>query len=66
MPDREKAKRIIYEIVKQAGRPMTKDEIRAAFYLAHLDYAKEHCEELEELSDWPIIKRECNYCREDK
>lgn len=52
--DREKAKRIIIEIVRQAGGTLvTKTALYKAFYYAHLQYAET---QPGYLSVWPIVR----------
>jgi hypothetical protein len=54
MPDKNRAVRIVAEIIHQAGGVMTGTTgLYAAFYLAHLYYAES---EPGYLSDWPIVK----------
>ncbi|MEX0710935.1 MAG: hypothetical protein WD278_01210 [Pirellulales bacterium] len=53
MPDRERAKQIIAEIVRVCGTCPSKTTLYKAFYFAHLYYAKR---EPGYLSDWPIVK----------
>lgn len=53
VPNRERAKRIIMEIVRQAGDGIGKTKLFKAFWLAHLYYAKEASGYL---SDWPVVR----------
>lgn len=53
-PNKERAKRIIVEIIRQAGGQITrKTALFKAFYFAHLFYAES---EPGYLSDWPIVR----------
>jgi hypothetical protein len=52
-PNRDRAKRIILEIVRQAGDGIGKTKLYKAFWLAHLYYVKG---QKGYLSDWPIIR----------
>lgn len=52
-PDKDRAKRIILEIVRQAGGELGRTKIYKAFWLAHLIYDES---EPGFLSDWPIVK----------
>lgn len=52
--DKERAKAIIVEIVRQAGgRFRNKTNLFKAFWRAHVSYAESH---LTALSDWPIVR----------
>ena len=52
-PNRDLAKRIILEIVSQAGEGIGRTKLFKAFWLAHLYYANK---ENGYLSDWPVIR----------
>ncbi|MBI1903011.1 MAG: hypothetical protein HYS13_18080 [Planctomycetia bacterium] len=52
--DKERAKRIIVEIVRQAGgRFAQKTNLFKAFWKAHVEYARKH---VMPLSNWPIVR----------
>ncbi|MGD9856350.1 MAG: hypothetical protein AB7U20_15500 [Planctomycetaceae bacterium] len=52
--DKERAKAIIVEIIRQAGgRFRNKTNLFKAFWRAHVAYAESH---LTPLSDWPIVR----------
>jgi hypothetical protein len=52
--DKERAKQIIVEIIKQAGGSLqNKTNLFKAFYHAHLEYAKANPDYL---SNWPIVR----------
>ena len=54
MPDRNRAIRIMAEVIRQAGGAITgTTALHDAFYFAHLYYAES---EPGYLSDWPIVK----------
>jgi hypothetical protein len=52
--DKERAKDIIVAIIREAGGTFTnKTNLFKAFWLAHVKYARSHCDSL---SDWPIVR----------
>jgi Protein of unknown function (DUF4065) len=52
-PDREKAKRLILEIIRQSGGGLGKTQLFKAFWLSHLYYAKTA---RGFLTDWRIVR----------
>jgi len=52
-PDRERAKRVILEILRQANEPVGKTRLFKVFWLAHLFYSKKV---RGYLTDWPIVR----------
>jgi hypothetical protein len=52
-PDRERAKRVIFEVVRQNGGAVTRARLPTIFWLAHLFYTRKA---RGFLTDWPIIR----------
>lgn len=52
-PNKDQAKRVILEIIRQAGGEIGKTKLFKAFWLAHLFYSKKAPGYL---SDWPIVR----------
>src|SRR5436309_2913255 len=52
-PNKERAKRVILELLRQAGGEMGKTKLFKAFWLAHLYYSKKAPGYL---TDWPIVR----------
>lgn len=53
VPNAERAKRVIFEIVRQNGGAVARPKLPTLFWLAHLYYSKAA---RGFLSDWPIVK----------
>jgi hypothetical protein len=52
-PNRERAKRVVLELLRQAGGQLSKSLLHKAFWLAHLYYFKQAPGYL---TDWPIVR----------